>query len=98
MEQNRLVNLYIERSNSFSPSEKQLLLSNIQENLYNCRQSNEWVRDQRMQYGTSLAQTFILVRLEELIDRMLIIIDALDADTSFNTERFVDYFYDGYKK
>lgn len=92
LEQNRLVNLYIERSNSLLPAERQLLLQNIQENLYNCRQSNQWVREQRLQYGTSLAQTFILVRLERLIDRMLIITDALDADTSFDTGRFVDYF------
>jgi site-specific recombinase len=92
LEQNRLINLYIERGNSSTQAEKQLLLYNIQENLYNCRQSNQWVRDQRLQYGTSLAQTFILVRLEELIERMLIIIDTLDGDSVFDTERFVDYF------
>ena len=92
IEQNKLVNLYIERSSQLSIDEKRMLLSNIQENLYNCRQSNEWVRNQRLEYGTSLAQTFIMVRLEEQIERMLIIIDALDADNLFNTDRFVDYF------
>lgn len=92
IEQNRLVNLYIEKSGSLLPDERQLLLTNIQENLYNCRQSNQWVRDQRLQYGTSLAQTFVMVRREEQIDRMLIIIDALDAGNIFNTTRFVDYF------
>jgi site-specific recombinase len=92
LEQSRLVNLYIEKSNSLLPGEKRLLLLNIQENLYNCRQSNQWVRDQRAQYGISLAQTFVLVRLERLLERMLIITDALDADTLFDTGRFVDYF------
>ena len=92
IEQNRLVNLYIEKSSSLLPDERQLLLTNIQENLYNCRQSNQWVRDQRLQYGTSLAQTFVMVRREEQIDRMLIIIDALDGGNVFNTTRFVDYF------
>lgn len=92
IEQNRLVNLFIEKSSSLLPDERRLLLTNIQENLYNCRQSNQWVRDQRLQYGTSLAQTFVMVRREEQIDRMLIIIDALDADNIFNTTRFVDYF------
>jgi len=92
IEQNRLVNLYVEKGASLLPDEKKLLLTNIQENLYNCRQGNQWVRDQRLQYGTSLAQTFIMVRREEQIERMLIIVDALDSDEAFNTERFVDYF------
>lgn len=92
IEQNRLVNLYIEKGTSLLPAERRLLLVNIQENLYNCRQSNQWVKDQRLEYGTSLAQTFVIVRREEQIERMLIILDALDADNAFNTERFVDYF------
>jgi len=92
LEQNRLVNMYIEKGNSLLPDQRRLLLTNIQENLYNCRQSNQWVRDQRLQHGTSLAQTFVMVRREEQIERMLIIIDALDADNVFNTDRFVDYF------
>lgn len=92
IEQNRLVNMYIEKGSSLLPDERRLLLSNIQENLYNCRQSNQWVKDQRLQYGTSLAQTFVMVRREEQVERMLIIIDALDADNVFNTDRFVDYF------
>jgi site-specific recombinase len=92
IEQNRLINLYIERSTSLTAGEKRMLLVNIQENLYNCRQSNEWVRNQRLEFGTSLAQTFIMVRLEDQIERMLIIIDALDSDNIFNTDRFVDYF------
>ncbi|MFT3934815.1 MAG: hypothetical protein QM726_14415 [Chitinophagaceae bacterium] len=92
VEQNRLVNMYLEKSNSLLPAEKRLLLINIQENLYNCRQINQWVKAQRLQYGTSLAQTFIMVRCEEQVERMLIILDALDADNVFNTERFVEYF------
>jgi len=30
------------------PDEKKLLLTNIQENLYNCRQSNKLVKNQQM--------------------------------------------------
>ena len=92
IEQNRLVNLYLEKGASLLPAEKRLLLANIQENLYNCRQSNQWVKDQRLQYGTSLAQTFVMVRREEQIERMLIILDALNGEDVFNTDRFVEYF------
>ncbi|MBC7902860.1 MAG: hypothetical protein H7Y27_05530 [Gemmatimonadaceae bacterium] len=92
IEQNRLVNLYVEKHAILLPGEKRLLLSNIQENLYNCRQSNLWVREQRLIHGTSLAQTFVMVRLEQQIERMLLIVDAIDADNQFNTKRFVNYF------
>ena len=91
-EQNRLVNLYIERHAGITTEEKKLLLVNIHENLYNCRQSNEWVREQRLQSGTSLALTFILVRLEQQIERMLIIIDVLDQNNEFDSPRFIEYF------
>jgi site-specific recombinase len=93
LEQNRLVNIYLERHKSITLEEKHLLLHNIQENLYNCRQGIKWLGDRRTRYGTSLAQTFIMVRMEQQIDRMLIILDALDMDNVFNTERFIDYFF-----
>lgn len=93
IEQNRLVNIYLERNKSLTAEEKRLLLHNIQENLYNCRQSNKWLSAQRSQYGTSLAQTFVMVRMEQQIERLLIIVDALDADNVFNTDRFIDYFF-----
>jgi site-specific recombinase len=93
IEQNRLVNIYLERNKSITVEEKRLLLQNIQENLHNCRQSNRWLSEQRVQKGTSLAQTFVMVRMEQQIERLLIILDALDADNAFNTDRFIDYFF-----
>jgi len=92
IEQNRLVNLYVERHFGFTGEEKRALLSKIQESLYSCRQGIQWVREQRILHGTSLAQTFVIVRLEQQIERMLIIIDALDDNGFFNTDRFVGYF------
>jgi site-specific recombinase len=94
LEQNRLVNLYLERSGSefFSEDERKLLLNNISEALYNCRQSLKWLKDQRLFEGTSLAQTFLIVRMEQHIERMFIILDVLDGDQQFNTERFISYF------
>ncbi|MES2848220.1 MAG: hypothetical protein V4685_04150, partial [Bacteroidota bacterium] len=71
---------------------QRILLANISEALHNCKQSIHWIREQRMAYGTSLAQTFILTRLQQQVDRMFIILDVLDSDDTFNTERFVMYF------
>jgi site-specific recombinase len=73
-------------------STKRSLVEDITETLYNCNQSIQWIKDQRLQYGTSLAQTYILTRLQQMIDRLFIILDVLDTDNSFNTERFVEYF------
>jgi site-specific recombinase len=93
IEQNRLINLFIERSGSeYFGDEKKLLLNNIAEALHNCRQSLQWLKDQRMVEGTSLAQTFLMVRMEQHIERMFIVLDVLDGDQHFNTERFIQYF------
>jgi len=93
LEQNRLINEYIFLGQSAATTEKQrILLENINETLHNCNQSIHWIREQRIAYGTSLAQTYILTRLQQQIDRMFIIMDVLDMDSTFNTERFVLYF------
>jgi site-specific recombinase len=92
-EQNRLVNQYLSAGEGqLSDNDLRLLLDNITESLHNCNQSLQWIKEQRKATGTSLAQTFILVRLQQQVERMLIILDVLDKNNSFNTERFVSYF------
>lgn len=94
IEQSRLVNLYIEKfSVARSEADDKLLINNISEALFNCRQSLQVLKGQRATEGTSLAQTFLMVRMEQLIERMFIILDVLDQDQHFNTERFIQYFY-----
>ena len=92
MEQNRLINLFLERQSHNKDEEKKILLNNITEALYNCRQSVTWIKEKRAAEGTSLSQTFLLVRMEQHIERLFIIIDVLDGDQQFNTERFIQYF------
>jgi site-specific recombinase len=92
-EQNRLVNRYLDLADGeHSVEDQRMLLDNIAEALHNCNQGIQWVREQRRETGTSLAQTFILTRLKQQVERMLIILDVLDRDNAFNTERFVGYF------
>ncbi len=92
LEQNRLINEYLFMKVSMEAGNQRILFANINETLHNCNQSIQWIRDQRIAYGTSLAQTYIITRLQQQIDRMFIIMDVLDMDSSFNTERFVAYF------
>ncbi|MGC4102567.1 site-specific recombinase [Ferruginibacter sp.] len=93
LEQNRLVNEYLLAYNSGKDIQQQrILLGNITEALYNCNQSIQWIKDQRKLYGISLAQTYILTRLQQQISRLFIILDVLDSDNTFNTERFTEYF------
>lgn len=93
LEQNRFVNEYIQlnKSEANEPMQR-ILLANITEALHNCNQSIQWIREQRIVYGTSLAQTYILTRIQQQIDRSFIIVDVLDKDSHFNTDRFVEYF------
>jgi len=92
-EQNRLVNIYLER-NKWDPGSPQaaIILNNVTEMLYNCNQSLEWIREQNAYRGTSLAQTFVLVRLSQQIQRMLIVLDALDKNSHFDSDRFLIFF------
>ena len=72
--------------------ESRAILDDASESLYNCLQTIEWARQQRLDHGTSLAQTFVLLRLEQLIERMFIVIDVLNNDNAFDSDRFVHYF------
>ncbi len=93
LEQNRLViELLQQYQVNGAADTKQALIEDITEALYNCKQSIQWIHDQRVQYGTSLAQAYILTRLQQMISRLFIILDVLDMDSSFNTERFAAYF------
>ncbi|MEO7768725.1 MAG: hypothetical protein ABIS01_14945, partial [Ferruginibacter sp.] len=93
LEQNRLVAEYLYRTRTgLDEISQRNLLTNITEALHNCNQSIQWIKEQRIVYGTSLAQTYIITRLQQQIERLFIILDVLDTDSNFNTERFVDYF------
>lgn len=93
MEQNRLINLLLERKQKNGMErEHKLLLENIAEALHNCLQSIKWLKDDRRENGTSLAETFLLTRMEQHVERMFMVIDALDEDNHFNTQRFIHYF------
>jgi len=92
-EQNRLTNEYLHLNQTIANIDTQrILLVGITEALHNCNQTIFKVKDQRFVYGTSLAQTYLLTRLRQQIDRLFIILDVLDIDNSFNTFRFVTYF------
>ncbi len=93
LEQNRLVNLLVEKKKQqYNNHEEKLILAGIAEALHNCLQSIRWIKDQRKIAGTSLAETFLLTRMEQHIDRMFMIIDAVDHDNHFDTRRFIHYF------
>lgn len=91
LEQNRLVTQFL-GDQSLNEQQARELLYNVQEQLHNCRQSVVWLRDQRIYFGTSLAQTFLTTRILQMIDRMLIISDVLDRDNQLDEQRFIDYF------
>ena len=92
IEQNRLINMFLERKLHHNDEEKKILINNISEALHNCHQSLIWMKGKRAVEGTSLSQTFLLVLMEQHIERMFLIIDVLDGDQQFNTERFIQYF------
>jgi site-specific recombinase len=60
--------------------------------LYDCRGLINDISEHRKEHGTSLSQTYILFRIEQHIERLLLITDALDHDIEFNADHFLSYF------
>jgi site-specific recombinase len=67
-------------------------VSEIVDAIKRCKLVVEEISEQRRLNGTSLSQTYTLFRIEQHLERLLLITDVLDNDKNFNTERFLDYF------
>lgn len=83
------LDLYDKDAESFQLSEA---ITRVNEAIEACTKTVEHISEQRKKNGTSLSQTFMLLRLEQLLERLLLITDILDNDKHFNTERFLEYF------
>lgn len=57
-----------------------------------CKQTVADISELRRTLGTSLSETYLLFRIEQHLDRLLLITDVLDGDKHVNSERFLDYF------
>lgn len=67
-------------------------VAKIVDAIQKCRQTINDISEQRRENGTSLSQTYILIRLEQHLDRLMVITDVLGNDHHFNADRFLDYF------
>ncbi len=93
LEQNRLVEQYVETGISQGVNDEQrALFATIAEALHNCKQSILWLKESRKVHGTSLAETFLIIRMEQILERMFLLLDVLNRDEELNTERFIRYF------
>jgi site-specific recombinase len=93
LEQSRLVNMLLEKKkNTHSMQDEKVIAAGIFEALHNCLQSVRFIKEQRKSVGTSLAETFLLTRMEQHVERILLILDAVDNDKRFDIERFITYF------
>jgi site-specific recombinase len=57
-----------------------------------CTKTVEYISEQRKKNGTSLSQTFMLFRIQQLLERLLLITDVLNTTKLFDAERFLEYF------
>ncbi len=57
-----------------------------------CHECIGHVRENHGQQGASLHQTYTLLLLDNLLDRLAILVDLLDTEHRFDTNRFVDFF------
>ena len=64
----------------------------VNRKLGECFTAIEFIRNRQSEKGASLHQTYILLILNNRLERIQLITDALDTDRYFNTARFVEYF------
>lgn len=57
-----------------------------------CHECIRYVRENHGSQGASLHQTYMLLLLDNLLDRLAILVDLLDTEHRFDTGRFVDFF------
>jgi len=72
--------------------ELQEAVQNIVAAIHACRQTIEEISENRRKKGTSLSQTYILFRIAQHLDRLLLITDVLDRDKHLDINRFIDHF------
>jgi site-specific recombinase len=68
------------------------LSSQLKESIDSCYTLVNYIRESHSEKGASIQQTYLLLILTNRLQRMQLIADILDADTHFDTGRFVDIF------
>ncbi len=74
------------------PAELVLLSGQLKEDIQHSYELIDHIRESHTEKGASIQQTYILLILSNRLQRMQLILDALDADDQFDTGRFVDIF------
>jgi site-specific recombinase len=98
VQQNYLVHAFEERliTDAIAPAGERSAgrerTGRIKEALASCHGAIDFVRENHTQRGASLHQTYMLILLANRLDRMSILIDLLDQDHRFDTNKFVDFF------
>lgn len=74
------------------PTELVILSRQLKEDIQHSFELIDHIRESHTEKGASIQQTYILLILSNRLQRMQLILDALDADDQFDTGRFVDLF------
>lgn len=64
----------------------------LKNDIDNCYDLIDHIRESHSEKGASIQQTYILLILTNRLQRMQLILDVVDADNKFDTGRFVDVF------
>ncbi|MCU0380621.1 MAG: site-specific recombinase [Chitinophagaceae bacterium] len=66
--------------------------SRAKDSVDQCLAQINLIRENTQERGASLSQSFILYQMEQKLDRMLLLLDFLDADDRINSQRLAGYF------
>ena len=68
------------------------LSQQIKHSINECLEAVQYIREQTAEKGASLSQTFILIQIEQKLNRMLLVLDIVDADEKIDVSRLTDLF------
>lgn len=74
------------------PHELAVISGQLKDDMQHAYDLIDHIRESHTEKGASIQQTYILLILSNRLQRMQLILDALDADDQFDTGRFVDLF------
>ena len=60
--------------------------------LLDCEKQIQHMRQHRNEHGTSVEQTFLLLKMGQHIGRMMLLLDLIRNTDTYKTERFLEYF------
>jgi site-specific recombinase len=89
---NHLFDDFVQQSHAEEHPWNAATIQEIIKSLHDCKKQIEYIRQHRNEVGTSVEQTFLLIKMSQICNRMLLILDWMQHPDAFQQTNFLGYF------